>query len=154
MTRRLFPALVAAPLVALLLVAAALAPANAARLPSKAHWLKDTRKAMVGSRAWINTRLASPKPTDGKLAVNLDIDNTALATKYAPGRAVPVVLRFVQYADAHGVAILFNTGRLSTQLSGITRQLRAAGYPIGGMCGRQSGEALVHSKQRCRAAYV
>jgi predicted secreted acid phosphatase len=136
------------------LVVATLAPAEAAKLPTKKHWVKDTRKAMNGSRAWIDTRTASPKPTDKQLAVNLDIDNTSLATKYAPGKAVAVTLRFVKYADAHHVAILFNTGRLATQLSGITQQLRSAGYPIDAICGRHAGEGLVHSKERCRAAYV
>ena len=122
--------------------------------PSKRHWVKDTRKAMYGSRAWIDTRTSQPKSTDGQLAVNLDIDNTSLATKYARGKPVAVVLRFVRYADAHGVAVLFNTGRLATNLSGITQQLRNAGYPIDAICGRHQGEGLAHSKQRCRSEYV
>jgi hypothetical protein len=155
--RRHFPA-VLLPLLVLLvgscLVMASIAPADAAKLPSKRHWVKDTRKAMRGSRAWIDTRVAHPKATDGRLAVNLDIDNTALATKYARGKAVAVTLRFVKYADAHGVAILFNTGRLGTELSGITSQLRAAGYPVDGICGRHSGERLVTGKQRCRSEFV
>ena len=153
MNRRLLPALLAVVAV-LALVLAGTVPAEAAKLPTKRHWLKDTRKAMNGSRAWINTRTAAPKPTDGHLAVNLDIDNTALATKYARGKPVPVVLRFVKYAAAHDVAILFNTGRLATQLSGITQQLRNAGYPIDAICGRHGGEGLAHSKQRCRSEYV
>jgi predicted secreted acid phosphatase len=155
--RRHFPA-VLVPLLVLLvgscLVMASVAPADAAKLPSKRHWVKDTRKAMRGSRAWIETRIAHPKPTDGHLAVNLDIDNTALATKYARGKAVAVTLRFVKYADAHGIAILFNTGRLATQLSASTQQLRTAGYPVDAICGRHGGEGLVHSKQRCRSEYV
>jgi predicted secreted acid phosphatase len=152
--RRRFPTFVLALLMGAALVATSLAPAEAAKLPTKKHWIKDTRKAMNGSRAWIDTRTASPKATDGQLAVNLDIDNTALATKYARGKAVAVTLRFVRYADAHGVAILFNTGRLATQLSGITQQLRNAGYPIDAICGRHQGEGLAHSKQRCRSEYV
>jgi predicted secreted acid phosphatase len=150
----LLPALLVVPFVALALALTAAVPAEAARLPTKKHWVKDTRRAMRGSRAWINQRTSNPEPGDGRLAVNLDIDNTALATKYAPGKAVAVVLRFVRYADAHDVAILFDTGRLSTRLSGITAQLQHAGYPIDGICGRQRGERLVHGKQRCRAAYV
>jgi len=152
--KRLFPAFLAV-IATLALVLSGSVPAEAAkRLPTKRHWVKDTRKAMYGSRAWIDTRLSQPKSTDGQLAVNLDIDNTALATKYAPGQAVAVTLRFVKYADAHGVAILFNTGRLATQLSGITQQLRDAGYPVDGICGRHQGEGLAHSKQRCRSDYV
>jgi predicted secreted acid phosphatase len=152
--RRLLPLFLAVVSV-LALVLAGTVPAEAAKkLPSKRHWVKDTRKAMYGSRAWVDTRTANPKPTDQKLAVNLDIDNTSLATKYAPGKPVAVTLRFVKYAKDHDLAILFNTGRLSTQLSGITDQLRKAGYPIDAVCGRQKGEGLVHSKQRCRAEYV
>lgn len=154
MNRRRLPTLLLALLMGAALVGTSLAPAEAAKLPTKKHWVKDTRKAMNGSRAWIDTRTAAPKPTDGRLAVNLDIDNTALATKYAPGKAVAVTLRFVKYADAHDVAILFNTGRLATQLSGITQQLRNAGYPIDAICGRHAGEGLAHSKQRCRQEYV
>lgn len=154
MNRRRFPLVLLAALVGAALVLASFTPADAAKLPTKRHWLKDTRKAMNGSRAWIDTRTASPKPTDKQLAVNLDIDNTSLATKYAPGKAIPVTLRFVKYAKAHDVAILFNTGRLATQLSGITQQLRSAGYPIDAICGRHDGEGLVHSKERCRSAYV
>jgi predicted secreted acid phosphatase len=155
--RRHFPTFLVPFLVLLVgscLVMASVAPAQAAKLPSKRHWVKDTRKAMRGSRAWIDTRVAHPKPADGRLAVNLDIDNTALATKYARGKAVAVTLRFVKYADAHGVAILFNTGRLGTQLSGITAQLRAAGYPVDAICGRHGNERLVKGKQRCRSEYV
>ena len=154
MNRRHLTAVLVALLAGASLVLAGFAPAEAAKLPTKKHWIKDTRKAMNGSRAWIDTRTAAPKPTDGQLAVNLDIDNTALATKYAPGKAVAVTLRFVKYADAHHVAILFNTGRLATQLSGITQQLRNAGYPIDAICGRHSGEGLAQSKQRCRQEYV
>ena len=153
MNRRLFPAVLASLTTLALLVGGAV-PAEAAKLPSKRHWVKDTRKAMYGSRAWIDSRTAAPKSTDGKLAVNLDIDNTSLATKYAAGKAIAVTLRFVKYAEANDVAILFNTGRLGTELSGITAQLRAAGYPVDAICGRLKGEGLAHSKQRCRAEYV
>ncbi len=152
--KRLFPLFLAV-VSSLALVMAVTVPADAARkLPSKRHWVKDTRKAMYGSRAWIDTRVAAPKSTDGRLAVNLDIDNTSLATKYARGKAVAVTLRFVKYADEHGVAILFNTGRLATELSGITQQLRHAGYPVDAICGRHGGEGLVHGKQRCRSEYA
>ena len=64
------------------------------------HPQRDVRLARLDQRAH---RRASEKG----LAVNLDIDNTSLATYYARGKAVPVTLRFVevrrQQARAGGV---------------------------------------------------
>lgn len=152
--KRILPVLLSVVSVFALVLAGSVPAEAAKRLPTKKHWVKDTREAMYGSRAWIDERTAAPKATDQRLAVNLDIDNTSLATKYAYGKAVPVTLRFVKYAKSKDVAILFNTGRLATELTGITRTLQRAGYPIDGICGRQRGERLATSKQRCRASYV
>ena len=126
-------------------------PAQARELPSKDQWLADTRAAMYGSRAYVGDRVASG---GSRLAVNLDIDNTSLATYYAKGTAVPVVLRFARYADRRGVTLLFNTGRRSGQLGGVTRSLRRAGYDVREICGRNAGEKLVQGKQRCRRHFV
>ena len=126
-------------------------PAGAGELPSHEQWLADTAKAMYGSRAFVGDRV---EQGGTKLAANFDIDNTSLQTKYAPGQPVPVVLRFAKYARAHGVTLLFNTGRERTKLRAITRQLRAAGYVATEVCGRKAGESLVHSKQRCRQHFV
>jgi hypothetical protein len=125
-------------------------PSQAA-VPSRATWLADTRQAMYGSRAWINERTESG---ERGLTVNLDIDNTSLATYYARGRAVPVTLRFAKYAGSKHVRVVFNTGRNEKSLAAAVRQLRAAGYPVGGICGRRTGESLIHSKQRCRQEFV
>jgi hypothetical protein len=125
--------------------------AHAGTLPSRDQWLADTAKAMYGSRAYVGDRV---EQGGTKLAANFDIDNTSLQTRYAPGRPVPAVLRFAKYATAHGVTLLFNTGRERTKLRGITRQLRAAGYAVTEVCGRRSGESLTHSKQRCRQHFV
>ena len=134
------------------LVAPGLAvPAQASDLPTEQQWLADTRQAMYGSRAYVGQRVA-----DGgrRLAVNLDIDNTSLATYYAKGTAVPVVLRFARYARSQGVTLLFNTGRERGHLAGVARSLRRVGYDVKEICGRKSGETLSHSKQRCRAHFV
>jgi predicted secreted acid phosphatase len=143
--------LIAVAVLAAVMVITVLVSPTQAAVPGKKKWLADTRKAMYGSRAWVNTRVARG---DKDLAVNLDIDNTSLATYYSRGHAVPVVLRFVKYADSKGVTVLFNTGRLQTQLTGIVAALRRAGYPVDGVCGRKSGERLATSKQRCRAHYT
>ena len=125
-------------------------PAQGSELPSKDQWLADTRAAMYGSRAYVGDRVDQG---GRRLAVNFDIDNTALATYYAKGTAVPVVLRFAKYARSQGVTLLFNTGRLRGQTAGVARSLRRVGYDVKEICGRTSGESLAHSKQRCRAHF-
>jgi len=128
------------------------APANAA-VPSESRWRYDIRQAMSGSRIYVAARV------DGtpRLAVNLDIDNTSLATYYDKGEAVWVVHRFAAFAAERGVVTLFNTGRLSGagRLARVADQLRAAGYTVTAICGRATrDEGLAHSKQRCRAWFV
>jgi hypothetical protein len=145
-TRRLL----AAALLATALVMTVLVSPSQAALPSYRKWLADTRTAMTGSRAWIDQR----HPAAGEqLAINLDIDNTALSTKYRPGRATPAVLRFAQYASAHGVKVFFNTGRQSG-LTNVAAQLRRVGYRVDAICGRRMGESLTSSKQRCRQQFT
>ena len=149
-TRRMLLPLVCC---AALLPASLAAPAQAAT-PSKAQWLSDVNAAMQGSKTFVKNRVG-----DGgrKLAVNLDIDNTSLATYYDSGKAVARVLDFTQYARSRGVVLLFNTGRLkgNGRLLRAKRQLNAAGYPVTRICGRSSShESLAHSKQRCRQSFV
>jgi predicted secreted acid phosphatase len=124
-------------------------PSQAA-MPSYKKWLADTRAAMYGSRAFVDARPAAPGE---QLAINLDIDNTALSTKYRPGRATPVVLRFAQYAHSRGIKVFFNTGRQSG-LTNVAAQLRRVGYPVDAICGRAYGESLTSSKQRCRQQFT
>lgn len=135
-----------------LLTTWAASPAEAA-LPSKRAWLADVRDAMSGSQQYVDDRVAR----GGRgLAVNFDIDNTTLATHYDPGQAVPPVLRFAENAHSQGVKLLFNTARLrgDGRLLRAKRQLTAAGYQVTEICGRRPGEALAHSKQRCRRHFV
>jgi predicted secreted acid phosphatase len=145
--RRLLPAL----LLALAMVGAALASPSQAAVPSERQWVSDTYHSLVGSRAWIDTRVAQG---GSKLAVNLDIDNTSLATYYDRGHAVAATLRFVRYARSKGVSILFNSGRNVSLRTSTIAELRRAGYPVDGLCLHYSGESLAHSKQRCRASFV
>jgi hypothetical protein len=138
-------------LATIMVVSALVAPAGAGGLPGKKKWLKDTRQAMYGSRAYVGDRVAQGGT---KLAVNFDIDNTALASKYKRGKAVPVVLRFARYANSLGVKLLFNTGRNENDLSQAVAELRRAGYPVTAICGHKKGEPLARSKQRCRQQFV
>lgn len=148
MSRRM---LAVATLALLMTMSLLVAPAQGAALPSKKQWLSDTSKAMSGSRIWLRTAL---KDAGDHPAVNLDIDNTSLASHYAPGKPVPVVLRFVQYADYKGVTILFSTGRRDNALTGVIKMLRKAGFKVAGVCGRKEGEGLSAGKQRCRAYWT
>lgn len=130
------------------------APSAEVAVPTKSQWLADVNRAMAGSRVYVGKRVSQ---TDSKLAVNLDIDNTALASHYDYGHPVAVVLRFARYAAGHQVAVLFNTGRIrgGGRLAKAEHALREAGYPVTEICGRSgSSESLSHSKQRCRRHFV
>ena len=145
---------VPAVLVLLLTGLAVPAPAQAEPLPSKSQWVADTYDAMQGSRAYIGRRVDQG---GSRLAVNLDIDNTSLASHYDYGAPVAVTLRFARYAREHGVKLLFNTGRIrgDGRLAAAKRLLRSAGYRVTEICGRTSThETLTHSKQRCRRHFV
>jgi predicted secreted acid phosphatase len=125
--------------------------ADAAKLPSKNTWVSDTYKALNGSRAYVRSRVAKGGT---KLALNLDIDNTSLATYYETGKPVAATLRLVKYAKSKGVYILFNTGRNVSLRAKTIAGLKRAGYPVDGLCAHYKGEPLRHSKQRCRQSFV
>lgn len=148
MTRRLIGAV----LTAVLVLLTGFCTSATQALPRQRTWHADVRHAMRGSLAYIDHRAGHGR----HLAVNLDIDNTALATRYAPGRPVRPVLRFARHARSHGVRMLINTGRRvgAGRLVRARHQLRAAGYRITEICGRHAGETVVHSKQRCRRQFV
>jgi hypothetical protein len=138
-------------LATILVMSVLAAPSQAARLPNQKKWLQDTNTALSGSQAYVGNRVARGGT---KLALNLDIDNTSLATKYAPGKAVPATLRLVRYAKSRGVYILFNTGRNVSLRARTIAQLKSAGFPVDGLCAHYKGEPLAQSKQRCRQSFV
>jgi hypothetical protein len=153
LTRRLSATLCAALLLAFGGATVLQAPAEAA-VPSETQWRADVYDAMVGSQRYVDSRADSGAPG---LAVNLDIDNTSLASHYAYGEAVHRVLRFARDARAHGVVLLFNTGRVAGdgRIYHARLQLIRAGYLVTEICGRTSAsEGLSHSKRRCRQHFV
>jgi hypothetical protein len=125
---------------------------SARPLPDEKEWRSDVREAMDGARAYLSRRAHQER---GRLAVNLDIDNTALATHYDPGEATPAVLRFARRADRLDMAVLFNTARRKGDgnLRRTKNVLREAGYPVTGICGRHRGDSIIGSKQRCRRLF-
>ncbi len=128
------------------------AGASARPLPEESEWRSDVRDAMQGSRAYL---LRRADRGGGRLAVNLDIDNTALATHYDRGEATRAVLRFAERAHRLDMAVLFNTARRQGDgsLPKAKRRLREAGYPVTRICGRHRGESVVDGKQRCRRQF-
>ncbi|WP_445256103.1 HAD family acid phosphatase [Nocardioides aurantiacus] len=153
MSRRLLVPLLLSLLGALLTVPAAAGSASAAALPGYSRWVRDTEVALAGSRAYVTHRVEARAPGE-QLALNLDIDNTSLATRYRPGTAAYYTLRLARHAQAHGVAVLFNTARDESALDRAADQLRVAGFRVDGICGRHADEGVVAGKQRCRAAYA
>lgn len=123
------------------------------KLPSEATWLSDVHDGMVGSRAFLSGRISGASSGE-KLAVNLDIDNTSLASHYAPRQPVLVVRRFAHYAHKHDIAVFFNTGRDDGQAAKMRTLLRNAGFPVDRLCTRHVGEDVAASKQRCRQSFV
>jgi plasmid replication initiation protein len=154
MTRTHRTPLVVALASALALAAVALLAGSSAasRMPSEKQWHRDVARVMKGSSAYVDSRVAR---RHGKLAINLDIDNSALASHYRRGTATPAVLRLAEHAHAEGVALLFNTARVGPPLKHARAELRKAGYAVTRVCGRTSAkEPVRHSKQRCRARFV
>ena len=126
---------------------------SSARLPSKSVWAADVDEAMEGSHDWLDQRV---ERGGRRLALNLDIDNTSIASHYDPGDPVEPVLALARYARSKGVVLLFNTGRADTpELRASTlRQLDRNGYVVTELCMRRVGEATVPGKERCRRQFV
>jgi hypothetical protein len=124
---------------------------GSAPLPSEKEWRADVRHAMAGGRDYLTRRA----DRGGRLAINLDIDNTALATRYDAGRPTPPVLRFARRAERLDIRVFFNTARHRGEgnLRRVAGRLREVGYAVDRICGRRHGEAIVESKQRCRRQF-
>ena len=120
-------------------------------MPSKKQWVADTYKAMNGSRACVADRVAKGGT---KLALNLDIDNTSLATYYDRGKPVAATLRLVKYAKSKGVYILFNTGRNVKQRQRPSPSSSARATRSTGCAPTTRASRWRKSKQRCRQSFV
>ena len=110
---------------------------------------------MHGSDKWLEARVARSAGTGDRLAINLDIDNSSLASHYDPGEAIPRILKFARHANRLGVVLLFNTARSGSALWYTEGELVDAGYRVQELCGRAGRhEEVAHSKQRCRRHFV
>jgi putative acid phosphatase of HAD superfamily subfamily IIIB len=94
-------------------------------LPSYETWLADVKIVTDQASAYLGTRL----PASGiKPAIVLDIDNTALQSKYKPYDATPTVLALAKQAKAAGAAIFFVTARPGIIEAVTAINLSAVGY--------------------------
>lgn len=107
--------------------------AAAAALPSKETWLADVAAVTDTARDYLRTRL----PDAGhKTAIVLDIDNTSLQSKYAPGLvtpATPSVLALAQQAQQAGAVVFFVTARPEILTPITESNLRSVGYSWAGL---------------------
>lgn len=129
-----------------------LAPATVnAAPPNYDTWRADVRAAMAGGTNWLDQRM---QQGGERLAIVLDIDNTALQTDYRPGQATPEVLEFAQHAKQIGFAVLFASYRKSAESA--TAAVTSVGYPVDAMCPRtpQTAKHATDSKQACREKYT
>ncbi|MEY9947643.1 HAD family acid phosphatase [Kitasatospora sp. GAS1066B] len=119
---------------------AAVAAATSSSTVTEAQWLSDVSAAIAPAAAYVQQRTA--EPTDQKLAIVFDIDNTTLATHFHPFTmpGIAPVVQLAQYAHAHGVALIFVTARLDF-IDPITRHsLSEAGYTVDELRGRDFGD--------------
>ncbi|TWG09386.1 HAD family acid phosphatase [Actinoplanes teichomyceticus] len=108
---------------------AAPAPVHAAvsaqALPSYENWLADVRTVTDQAATYLSGRL----PASGvRAAIVLDIDNTALQSKYKPYAATPGVLALAQQARRAGAAVFFVTARPEIIEAPTAVNLKAVGY--------------------------
>lgn len=96
-----------------------------AALPSYETWLADVRAVTDQAAAYLDTRL----PASGiRAAIVLDIDNTALQSKYKPYDATPTVLALARQARNDGAAVFFVTARPEIIEAATALNLSAVGY--------------------------
>jgi hypothetical protein len=144
-------------LVALALALTVAPAAQGGVAPGREQWIKDVNKVMRKSGAHLRERAAAAENGE-KLAINLDIDNSSIATYYdgPDAGAIPRIRKFADVATSLGIALVFNTGRINTpaQRTRTIDQLTDAGYPVRLLCLRRQGETLPQSKQRCRDRFI
>jgi len=128
-------------------------PTAAAAGPPQSRWERDVQAVMAGSGEFLARRVERGAPEGKRLAVNLDIDNTMLATEYDSGAPVRPVLRFARRAQAKGVAVLVNSARPESMRQRTRDQLAAAGYDVNRICLNDGDSTVVEGKQACRRAF-
>jgi len=94
-------------------------------LPATAVWLADVTAVTDVASQYLSGRLPDSRI---KAAIVLDIDNTALQSKYRPYLATPSVLAVARQAQADGAAVFFVTARPEIIEPATGLNLQAVGY--------------------------
>lgn len=122
------------------------APASAASTVTEAQWLSDVAAVTGPAQTYIDARAAGS--SGGKLAVVLDIDNTALESHFEggyPTPATPPVLSLAKDAHGRGVTVFFVTARSNLIDAATKANLTAVGYPVDGLYSRSVADVLTES---------
>jgi hypothetical protein len=110
---------------AAVLTGVAATPAHAAALPSYDTWIADVEAVTDQAAVYLDARL----PASGvRAAIVLDIDNTALQSRYRPYGATPSVLALARQARADGAAVFFVTARPEIIEAATEINLNVVGY--------------------------
>ncbi|MEU5307999.1 HAD family acid phosphatase [Streptomyces sp. NPDC021562] len=133
-------------------VAAGLALPLAAALPAhaadptvtEAQWLSDVAAVTGPAQSYLDSRAAT-NTSGARLAIVLDIDNTALASHFEGGYPTPAtapVLTLAQDAHAKGISVFFVSAR--PDLIDLTTRynLTKVGYTVDGLYTRSLGEII------------
>ncbi|MEU9452747.1 HAD family acid phosphatase [Streptomyces sp. NPDC048277] len=141
---------------AAVVVTAGLALSLAAALPAQAadstvteaQWLSDVAAVTGPAQTYIDSRVAG-NTSGAKLAIVLDIDNTALESYFegvgTSTPATPPVLALAQDAHAKGVSVFFVSAR-SNLFNAITKSnLTSVGYTVDGLYARTVAQLLTES---------
>jgi predicted secreted acid phosphatase len=94
-------------------------------LPAHQTWLADVTAVTDQAAAYLDARLPA---AGGRPAIVLDIDNTALQSKYRPYLATPSVLAVARQAQADGAVVFFVTARPEIIEAATELNLQAVGY--------------------------
>ena len=101
------------------------AAVTAQALPTYETWLADVTVVTDRAAAYLAGRLPD---AGARTAIVLDIDNTALQSRYRPYLATPPVLALARQARADGAAVFFVTARPEIIEAATELNLRAVGY--------------------------
>lgn len=114
------------------------ATAAAQSLPSYQTWLADVTAVTDKAKSYLSSRLPDE---GGKAAIVLDIDNTALQSKYRSDLvtpATPSVLALAKQAEAAGAKVFFVTARPEIIQPWTEHNLRTVGYRWAGLYTRRT----------------
>ncbi|MEU6354080.1 HAD family acid phosphatase [Streptomyces sp. NPDC047072] len=128
---------------------AAALPAQAADV-TEAQWLTDVAAVTGPAQTYIDSRAAA-NTSGAKLAIVLDIDNTALESHFegvgTNTPATPPVLALAQDAHAKGLSVFFISARSNLFDSVTTSNLKNVGYTVDGLYARTVAQMVSQSVQ-------